>query len=65
MIVYLDSADLARLDRLAQAKPAQFADFIAKWDQAGCELGLSFHNSQEIAQLSDADRILALARLAA
>lgn len=50
MLVYLDSAHLALLET---ATPDARAGFFAAWDDAGCELALSFHHLQEIAQVAN------------
>lgn len=53
MLVYLDSGDLANLERLSAQEPAPFERFLAEWDARGCVLALSLHHAQEIAQLAD------------
>lgn len=50
MLVYLDSAHLALLER-ASAREAQA--FLSTWHTCKCELALSLHHLQEIAQLAD------------
>ena len=51
MLVYLDSAHLALLDR---APTSERDLFLSAWRSCNCELALSLHHLQEIAQLSDA-----------
>jgi hypothetical protein len=57
MIVYVDSSDLACLDRLWQDDPGAFRHLVDMWHAAGCELGLSFHHAQELSQLADPSSI--------
>ena len=54
MLVYLDTADFATLER---ASGIERHDFQVIWDKNGCELALSFHHFQEIAQLNDEESI--------
>jgi hypothetical protein len=54
MLVYLDSAHFYYLER---ASTAAVAHFQAVWAEAGCELGLSLHHLQEMAQLGDENSI--------
>lgn len=53
MLVYLDSGDIANLERVATRSPLAFDKFVTEWDTLGCELALSLHHAQEIAQLAD------------
>lgn len=50
VLVYLDSAHLALLERAA---PAEEEAFWSAWATSGCELALSLHHLQEAGQLSD------------
>lgn len=50
LLVYLDSAHLALLDRAATSERDLF---LSVWRSCKCELALSLHHLQEIAQLSD------------
>ena len=50
MLVYLDSAQLAWLER---ASAVEQEAFFSVWCSCNCELALSFHHLQEIGQLSD------------
>ncbi|HEX8697153.1 MAG TPA: hypothetical protein VF746_32335 [Longimicrobium sp.] len=50
MLVYLDSAHLALLER---ASISQREAFLSTWRAYECELALSLHHLQEIAQLAD------------
>lgn len=49
MLIYLDSAHFALLER---ASEADAREFWAAWHSCGCELALSLHHLQEIGQLS-------------
>src|SRR6185503_15704904 len=53
MLVYLDSGDIANLERLAARDPNAFAGFIEAWVARSCTLALSLHHAQEISQLAD------------
>lgn len=57
MLIYLDSSHLAKLEHLATQQPDAAEKFLQWWARAGCELGLSVHHAQEIAQLADAESI--------
>ncbi len=57
MLIYLDSSHLDQLERLAAQQPDAAEKFLQWWMQEGCELGLSLHHAQEIAQLADAESI--------
>lgn len=50
MLVYLDSAHFALLERASEAGSKEF---WTAWHSCGCELALSLHHLQEIGQLSD------------
>jgi hypothetical protein len=50
LLVYLDSAHLALLER---ASANETEAFLSNWRTCNCELALSLHHLQEIAQLSD------------
>jgi hypothetical protein len=54
MLVYLDSAHLALLQR---ASPDDVSTFLSTWVESGCELVLSIHHLQEIAQLADRESV--------
>jgi hypothetical protein len=54
MLVYLDSAHFALLER---ASVAERADFFSMWTDMKYELALSLHHLQEIGQLRDATSI--------
>jgi hypothetical protein len=54
MLIYLDYAHFALLERASAAERAEFFSF---WSGSGYELALSLHHLQEIAQLSDAASI--------
>lgn len=54
MLVYPDSA---HFDYLERASPSETARFQTVWSKAGCELVLSLHHLQEIAQLADGPSI--------
>jgi hypothetical protein len=51
--VYLDSGDLANLERLAVQAPIAFDEFLSGWGERGCALALSLHHAQELSQLAD------------
>jgi len=53
MLVYLDSGDIANLERLLTRDPEAFAAFLESWTARSCALALSLHHAQEISQLSD------------
>lgn len=56
-LVYVDSSHLARLQSLREKKPSSFSELRRRWIAAGHTLALSFHHSQEIAQLETDDGI--------
>jgi hypothetical protein len=53
VLIYLDSGDIANLERVATHSVLEFDDFLTKWDELGCDLALSLHHAQETAQLAD------------
>jgi hypothetical protein len=52
MLVYLDTGDLANLQKLSEAGAASWLDFLDDWRRNGLQLALSLHHLQEIAQLA-------------
>lgn len=50
MLVYLDTGDIARLDEALAANASDATRFVEQWRASGCELALTLHHAQEIAQ---------------
>lgn len=53
MLVYLDSSQLAELERLSRTDRKTFDGFFDAWRRIGAVLAFSLHHAQEIAQLAD------------
>jgi hypothetical protein len=51
--IYLDTGDLAQIERLVRDRPQAAAEFFAAWAQLDCHLVLTMHHALEIAQLAD------------
>jgi hypothetical protein len=54
MLIYLDTGDLANLERLRDKDHGAFEQFLDGWNARQCVLALSLHHAQETADLGTA-----------